>query len=298
MSESEEQNQAPDVHIDTSDTIPAILATELKLRSDEIILSSDVEALHQFRVTLRKVRALISVGTCNTEQQTPLREDIRWLSELTGPARDADVQLMLPETELTLPQAIRDRLETQKSEAYLLIISALKTPRFTEFLTSVAQIKTEDEDTNAEAMQKQIQRLLKKVLKKGPRLNHFSPDEDFHDLRKILKKLRYTFGFYALNSGERKQNKIEKHFKLIQNFLGTFQDLTVKITQHEAHANELIVNPDADRQELFELGIMIGEARKQTEAMKTGFSRVFKKFERVMIRYKPKKEKEKHHQEL
>lgn len=299
MPDSKEQKADVAVHINTSETLPLMLSAELKLHAVEFMASAAAESLHQIRVTLRKIRALFSIDPNSADELllATAKDTIRWLSELTGPARDADVQLKKElEAGLTLPPSVRNHLELQKKEAYPQIIAALSTPRFADLLAAVAQIKTEDEsDKTAEVLQNQIQKLLKRVFKKGPRLDRNSPDKDFHELRKTLKKLRYTYGFFFLNTDTRQQKKIEKQLKLIQEFLGQFQDLTVSIEHLTARATTLIVNQDTDRQELFDLGFHLGESKKQIEAMKADFPAVFKRFERAMTK---KNKQGKHHQEL
>lgn len=267
------------------------LINDLESSSLLILESSSEEGTHLIRVTLRKIRAW--VGLCKTqlseEQTNNIRNHVRWISALTSPARDADVQLAKNVSANTkLPEMAETKLKQQQTETYSNIRLALQSDRFSEFkalLTSIATSIAPNDTLSSEDINTRVLKLTKKSLRLGDALNVGSSDEEFHIVRKRLKKLRYTLGFQMQISPDRKLAKTEKSLKQIQDYLGDFQDQTVLVKELDLRAEELLKAGKDERQELFELGVSIGEKRAEVQALKAGFPKAYGKFTKAITKY-------------
>lgn len=273
------------------DALAHALADDLQTFAASVAESQSAEALHQLRVTLRKVRALVSTSkdVLSQEHLSHIKIGIRWLSDLTGPARDADVQLHHHEDEThTLPEETVKKLEARRLQSYGKIRDALASDQFREFCMRIEQIadaEGADESLTPEALCEQVQKLLKKATKLGELLTAASSDSEFHELRKLLKKLRYTLGFLVQNAPEKRFMKAEKQLKVIQDYLGHFQDQTVRAGELESRAAEIIGTGDPEKREILETGVRIGQTRQTIHYLKAGFPKVFDKFNKGMRRH-------------
>ena len=95
---------------DPASAVFSIAASELlaKLRANEsgARAGTDPEYLHQMRVTVRRLRAILSLYSAllGRRQQKNLARELRWLAHALGPARDSDVFIN------DIWPALRDRL--------------------------------------------------------------------------------------------------------------------------------------------------------------------------------------------
>jgi CHAD domain-containing protein len=288
--ENQDENESA-VKNKLSADLLAPLIDDLNKSAQSIVEASSEEGIHLIRVTLRKIRAW--VGLCqsqlNTEQIASIKTSVRWISDITGPARDADVQLAKSSSnDSKLPKFTKAKLRKQQIESYAFIIKELRTDKFTEFtslLVSIAQKIDLDDTLSSDDINARIVKLAKKSLKLGNGLHAGSSDEEFHTVRKRLKKLRYTLGFQMKINSDKKLIKTERALKQIQEYLGDFQDLSVLAKELDSRAHELMEAGEEDRQELFELGVSTGETRSQIQSLKTGFSKIYEKFNKAMIKY-------------
>src|SRR5882724_2280613 len=107
----------------------------------------DPEGVHQLRVAVRRLRALVGAYRSHIDDAIHafLSDELRWLQRQLGPARDWDVFVdqglarmreRLP-SELAL-EALRREAETLRQAAYETAIAALDAPRYTTLLLKLA----------------------------------------------------------------------------------------------------------------------------------------------------------------
>lgn len=275
----------------TRDVLAHAIADDLQTFAASVTESQSAEALHQLRVTLRKVRALVSTSKecLSQEHLSHIKIGIRWLSDLTGPARDADVQLRHHEDEThTLPEESVKKLEARRTEFYGKIRDALASDQFREFCMRIEQIADADgtdESLTPEALSERVRKLLKRAMKLGELLSVASSDDEFHELRKLLKKLRYTLGFLLEYAPEKRFLKAEKQLKSVQDYLGHFQDQTVRAAELEHRATEIMQANGPANRDLLETGVRIGQTKQTIHYLKAGFPKVFDKFAKGMRRH-------------
>ena len=227
------------------------MATEMidqaTLHVDGIVSDIDTVFLHQFRVSIRKVRSLISLLK---KSLPPATVDIiaPRLSDIAGRTsrlRDLDVFLldknyyraMLPDiheaglAELyVLVEKQRQREKTRvaryfTSDQYLQDISACKTE-----LSEAPAFNTPLSEKPVLSVAKSLLlKRYKEIQSMSAKLNAESDEEDVHDIRKEFKKLRYLIEFFIeLLPGKRTARLINR-LKKLQITLGQFNDYCVQI---------------------------------------------------------------------
>jgi len=267
------------------------LITEIDASSRAVIATSETKELHNLRVTLRKLRAWLSLGKKEliSERSTEIKGYVRWLSGITGPARDADVHLAAhAEAVGKLPKSALERLEQQRREAYSKISTDLQSTQFTNFKNLLLDIANDTNLTDfmtPELIEERVIQLAKKTIKQGDELGEDTINEEFHKVRKLLKKFRYTLGFLIKNSPDKKFRKTEKSLKQMQEYLGNFQDQTVLAAELVQRANELMTEDHKDRHELFELGVSVGQVSSKIQYLKSGFGKVYEKFSKSITKH-------------
>ena len=104
------------------------------------VLKQHVESLHQMRVGLRRLRALLAMFEELAPPPVPLHASIEWLSGELGPARDWDV--LADSTIKRVPgidaQALRQAAHDRATGHHAQILHVLRDARYTELM---AQLK-------------------------------------------------------------------------------------------------------------------------------------------------------------
>ncbi len=112
-------------------------------------LGREPESLHQMRVATRQLRAVLRAARplLVPEWADSLRDELRWLGQLLGPARDLDVQLAYFREESATLDA-RDRrpltqfiahLETQRNNVQESLLNELKSERYLDLIRRLQQ---------------------------------------------------------------------------------------------------------------------------------------------------------------
>lgn len=224
------------------------LLKAIKLNEPGTIADTDSEFLHDFRVAIRRTRAGLSqIKQILPDQITVYYADFfGWLGQITGPTRDLDVYLLNFERyKSCLPDSIRedidplyDFLRSKQKKAQKELAKNLQSPRYLSTLSEWEHYLKEPSykylpGKNAKLAIKALadQRLWKtftRVLQEGEAINHLSPAESLHDLRKSCKKLRYLMEFFQSLYPEDQIKLLIKNLKGLQEVLGDFQDYAVQ----------------------------------------------------------------------
>ncbi|HVT50683.1 MAG TPA: CHAD domain-containing protein, partial [Dongiaceae bacterium] len=116
---------------------------QLRANEEAVLATEDDEAIHQFRVALRRLRAIVGAyrDLIDDDVHALMSIDLRWLQRQFGSARDLDV--LIAETLKPIHQRLRgqpafDRLitaaETARAEARHTAHLALENPRYLAML--------------------------------------------------------------------------------------------------------------------------------------------------------------------
>lgn len=175
--------------------------------------AGDPEGLHQVRVSLRRLRAAMSLfGTLlHGNQIAALKSELKWLTGECGPARELDVfmqhlvKLFARRHRGKGVSALHDDVRNRRENAFSRAQAAINTARFRALLLDVVTwIEIGDwtcanDDLRrtmrgrpiARTAAKELRRRCSKILKRGKRLDTLSPKKR-HKLRIAAKKLRYA----------------------------------------------------------------------------------------------------------
>lgn len=220
---------APPVPAPKADRLHRALAEQVErlLVWDRAVRADADDAVHQMRVTIRRIRSLLFGEETDN---APLLDELAELGAVLGVARDAEVlaQRYTQALDELAPELVRgpvrERLVGASLRRYQTgrrrSLAAMRSPRYFRLLDGL------DDLVNAPAAQRSATvgiayRRLRKVVKAAK--TAADRDAALHRIRKAAKRLRYAAA--ATN-----KTKIAKRAKTIQTLLGDHQDSVVSRT--------------------------------------------------------------------
>ncbi|WP_246707517.1 CHAD domain-containing protein [Mesorhizobium sp. NZP2077] len=210
-----------------------------QFRLNEMVLgwSRDAEALHQARVSLRRLRSLCSIckSLFDDSRFDHLREELTWLASEFGDARNIDVMIDRASSE-----ALSIRLQDARDEAYAAVEASLSSVRARALMIDAAEWlsirswraaqtdETLHEQSSRDFASGVFDRLWKRVAKGGDNLID-ADDETRHEVRIVAKKLRYAAEFFEPLYKSKAEAKRHRRFitamEDLQDHLGSLNDL-------------------------------------------------------------------------
>ena len=213
------------------------------------------EALHQIRVSLRRLRSALSLFApmlAGDPRATNFNDEIKRVTEPFGHARNLDVFLghTLPGLAKARPdepglEGLRARAEAERERAYDAVLATLESPQWRGLIIDFAgwieagawaehPAAAEDGRALAARVLDQARRRLKK---RGRGLKHLDPHTR-HRARIAAKKLRYGAEFFAglyhKKKSRRRQEKFGAALSDLQDHLGALNDLETARTMTES----------------------------------------------------------------
>lgn len=197
-------------------------------------LGKEPESLHQMRVATRQLRTVLraAMPLLIPEWVNSLRDELRWLAELLGPARDLDVQLAYFREEAAELDA-RDRrplipfiahLEDQRNNARDILLSKLKGPRYLGLIRLLQQAPHDPTAVESTAtlhdLAKQEFSKLRKVIRQA---GHTPNNANIHRIRIKTKRARYAAELAKSTVGKSATRFINKT-RSVQDLLGLHRD--------------------------------------------------------------------------
>jgi CHAD domain-containing protein len=167
----------------------------------------DIEDLHQARVSVRRMRAMLKAALplLDAAWADSLRAELGWLGGALGPVRDLDVMLLrlraeiadLPAAEQGAGATLIASLESEHAQARAEMLAALDSPRYTALLERLADaIRLPLPTPSATQARPELISLVKTEahkLRKAVRHADDDPaDEVLHALRIRGKRVRYS----------------------------------------------------------------------------------------------------------
>ena len=258
----------------------------------------DSEFLHDFRVSVRRTRSILSQIKHVFPKQTHSRfgKEFAWLGAVTTPLRDLDVYLLTYcEYEAELPPSIRDDLaplksflSTHHSTAHRQLVRQLNSQRYNKlcrdwrrFVESAPPERSRL--TNAtrsigDLANEQIWKSYRKVLKQGQAISDSSPAESLHELRKTCKKLRYLMEFFRSLYEKKHIRKTIAILKGLQDILGTFQDLEVQQDTLRDYADQMASEGTTPAATLIAMGMLVERLHTRQGETRNHFAERFDEF--------------------
>lgn len=207
----------------------------------------DTEFLHQWRVSLRKVRSVLTLfkGVVATETLDQLKQDFRGIMQDTNLMRDRDVYLLSKDDYFALvpPQAhpglevLFDLLQQDRDEAFGKVKTMLKSKAYKKQIKAIQTLfenpKALPKGPKADAPSKVfaadlVLKRYKKVCKLAGEISDNTPDETIHELRIQCKKLRYLIESAQPLFDAKPVKRLLKTLKGLQEHLGSFNDQSVQ----------------------------------------------------------------------
>lgn len=213
------------------------------LRNEDAALAGDADGIHQMRVAVRRLRAILSAFAplLPKEQRRWASGELRWFADALGDARNLDVftSALLPPARAALPVASEfERLalgaERRRRAARTSVVRAIMSTRYTEALLCLMRWFDGHDWRIDDGVIQPIEVIAATVLdrcraqaeKHGKGFAHQSPTKR-HRLRIGLKKLRYAAELLAGLYDEAEARQFIHRLKRLQDDLGDANDVRV-----------------------------------------------------------------------
>jgi len=231
--------------------IPAIIRdclAHMLANEPAVIDGTDPEGVHQMRVGLRRLRAILALVRPLLAEDVDeyLHEELRWLQKQLGPARDWDVFIAETLERLAAHRGAANGLghtlrlaDEARSEAYARARAAVVDPRFTGILLRAEVwldrgLWARQDKRTRKALRKPVADFARAALrdrerrmrKLGDRAAELSEPE-LHKLRIRAKNARYAAEFFQSLFKKKRTGPYIASVRDIQDVLGTLNDSVV-----------------------------------------------------------------------
>lgn len=195
----------------------------------------DPEDLHQMRVSVRRMRAVLKTAPGTVPDSDELRAELGWLGAALGPVRDLDVLIGrlraeaedFPADERQAVEQLIAGLVSDRMKARRLLVAALNSARYQSLLRALAETIEAPlpEDPGLDLMHL-VRKPYRRLHKAVEALGEDPPDAALHELRIMGKRLRYASELAGPIAGKQVK-KLLRATKEFQEVLGDHQDACV-----------------------------------------------------------------------
>jgi CHAD domain-containing protein len=199
-------------------------------------LGDDPEALHDHRVALRRLRAMLRAGRPMLDRQwaDDLRGSLKDAGRALAEVRDLDVlveQLRADVAELdgtarSGGDRIVEALEERRDRAQAELSATLAGGAYISLLNRLERAVRAPRFSGSRSLAKTVTREHRRVRRKARALPNTQSDRELHELRKAVKRARYAAELAAA-TGAKGTGKYLKRAKKVQDVLGDHQDAVV-----------------------------------------------------------------------
>ncbi len=259
----------------------------------------DSEFLHDLRVSVRRSRAVQRElrRVFPPAELEKFRTEFRWLQQATGDARDLDVHVLdFEDMRALVPEVMRNDLEpllgvlrARKTHAHLRLVGDLRSERATRLFSGwrafLDGLQDDDERERpdaarpiAEVAGERIRKVYRQMVRMGDAIDDASPAEDYHELRKKGKELRYLLELFGASLFDAEVVKpMIRTLKGLQDVLGRHQDREVQVALLRSLAPE-VAKADRGEEALMSLGALIARLAEDEQAARDEFAGSFAEF--------------------
>ena len=231
----------------------------------------DPEGVHKMRVATRRIRATLKSfdDIFAGAAAASLQSELRWLAMELGHARDADICEMtidrfkaeLPAATAAGSAAYAGYLRMSTVGAYENLVEVLSGDRYATLLRELRDFIDSGPDGEARekfgalsiasAARRYVRSATRRMLARGDRITPDSPAEEYHDLRKRAKRLRYMLELFREVLAEQ-WAPLLRVLERLQDMLGEHQDAHMAAARIAGYVDTLPA--DADRELLLSTG--------------------------------------------
>lgn len=244
-------------------------------------LGKEPESLHQMRVATRQLRAVLRAARpmLIPEWADSLRDELRWLGRLLGPARDLDVQLAYfrEESAALDPRERRPltpfiaHLEARRNNAQGILLNELKSARYLDLIRRVQQAPHDPTAVESTVTLRDLAKQEFSKLRNAIRLAGHTPNNaTIHETRIKTKRARYAAELAEPTVGKPATRFINKA-RAVQNVLGMHQDAI----QAEAHIRAFLKHSTSARA-AFVAGRLVERQRQRRERARKKMPRLLR----------------------
>jgi CHAD domain-containing protein len=267
--------------------------TRLFRHEAAVRVGEDPEAVHQARVATRRLRSTLRTfrSLLEPEWTTRLRDELKWLADLLGAVRDADVLLerlqghlaALPEADAKAGRRLLAGLEKRREADRERLLGAMGEPRYTTLLDDLVaaagapQLLPGADRPAAEAMPPLVRKPWKKLRKTVRDAGPDPTDEQLHQIRIRAKRARYA--------AEAVEPVIGKPAEKFADAAADLQD--VLGDQHDAVVGEAWLREaarGARRDQAVVAGLLVAAERASAAACRDAWRSVWKALDRKRLR--------------
>lgn len=264
-----------------------------------VLADADVAFLHDYRVAVRRSRAVVHElrGVFAPEDLERVRPSLRWLQEQTSATRDIDVYLEDFERLRALtPDAMRADLEPlerllrrRRRHARAAMERSLSSARARELraewgdILELLVLQPQDQRPDAarpigELAGARIRREHRRMVRMGREITRASPPEQYHELRKRGKELRYLLQLFGAPLFDHELvDPLARALEGLQDVLGVHQDREVQLAMLHEIAQELVSEPGGAGA-LMAIGTLIERLERDAQAARARFAASFAGF--------------------
>ncbi|CAG0989361.1 Inorganic triphosphatase [Methylophilaceae bacterium] len=169
--------------------------------NQELVMAGDIEATHQMHIAVRRLKVAFRLFKFKNRE---IRREIGWLNALIGSTRNWDVLVseILPALNQSGQYDQLQQLASRKQHAsYRKLQKAIDSQRYQAMLLQLGIVLTKKPGKDGHSIKKLLHRNLHDIYDSLPwdkkRLSDLS-EEDLHQTRIKIKRLRYSQEFFAL----------------------------------------------------------------------------------------------------
>jgi triphosphatase len=262
-------------------------------RNEEAVRDGNSEGIHQMRVGLRRMRAAHSIfkQILQDPESENLNEDLKWLTEQLGPARDYDVFVKdsvvpLQKAEPDTPElgTLKSALQQRRMAGFARAKRAVESDRYRRIVVMASlwlaggTWSTSSDELRricrerpikafaAEILSQRTEKLVEKVKKlKSLDARHR------HKLRIAVKKLRYATEFFAapFRGTRSKHKEFVAVLKELQGALGKLNDIKIhdSLSDEIVHSKKTSSRGDVGKETAFAMGLLTGRERSEIKRL-------------------------------
>ena len=273
-----------------------LLAT-MYMNEPGLLTEIDTEFLHDFRVAVRRTRAVLGQmgGALPPVLLERFRRGFADLAQATSVARDFDVFLLsLEGLDQQLPVTMRGQLQPLTAEVMLWSqrahealnarLQSTTHRRFMDAWTSFLERPPPRRPSAGKARMPVHQlacartwKLYRRLLREGKAITPESPSEDLHALRKTAKKLRYQMELFQSLYPADEIQPLLRRLKKLQTHLGEYQDMAVQ-AGHLRDLAAVLRDKEVPIDTLLAMGALLGHLHRQEAELRDRFSAWFGEF--------------------
>lgn len=270
------------------------------MQSNEAGMKADLDSefLHDYRVAVRRTRALLGQikGVIPQPKLARFVREFSWLGEFTGPTRDMDVFILeFDAFKNGLPIPLRedinpflDYLEKRQKNEHERLVNHLASSRYRKLISDWQVFLRSPLPKHSSlpyalrpvigVASERIWHRVRRVFSEGEAIQADSPPEDLHELRKTCKKLRYLMEFFFSLYPQKQIGGLIKSLKLLQNQLGEYQDLHTQLASLESIRAQMIAEGMANDRMLVAFDLILQTIDQRQEQVRQMFSMCFTSF--------------------